>query len=525
VLQPQNPKPCKDKGFSENIVMIRPGLIIRTILTIFLAISLMALYLSTMAPGLTWANYGADGGEFIAAVATGGVPHPSGYPLYMLIARLFQFLPVGSLAFRTNLLSATATVAAAVLVFQLMVKALPLLNGGPNYLAALASAYAFGCGPLIWSQAVITEVYGLHILFVILILFLSSREPISPGISSYLDLGLGLAFGLGLANNITTSLLLPLLCSGLGGGSSRLYPVLRRAAGLATGLLVYMILPLRALQNPPINWGNPRTWDGFLWLVTGGSYRSELLSLAPALVVERIRATAAILLDQAGLPGLILAMVGLIFFHKASTLSRNTIWIMTAFTAFSLTYATFDSFVYLIPVCLGFAIWIGIGLAGTQAVLPERFIGFRSIVGLAFIIFLVFLAGNHRNLVDASRDMRAETFGREVLRRAPQNGIVFAEGDEAVFTLWYFHFALKQRTDLAIIATDLLQFDWYQENLRTTYPELRLPESFPFAEMVVASNPHRPVCFVEYTGRTQMQCTTAYTQPGNFSCMGYGCGQ
>jgi hypothetical protein len=38
---------------------------------------------------------------------------------------------------------------------------------------------------------------------------------------------------------------------------------------MAVGLLVYLILPLRAASHPPVNWGNPATAGGFLWLVSG----------------------------------------------------------------------------------------------------------------------------------------------------------------------------------------------------------------------------------------------------------------
>ncbi|HLO31264.1 MAG TPA: DUF2723 domain-containing protein, partial [Anaerolineales bacterium] len=83
---------------------------------LILACSLSAIYLSTLAPGLSWANDGSDGGDLIAAAATNGNAHPTGYPLYLILARIFQFLPVGSLAWRTNLMSALATVCAAVLI-------------------------------------------------------------------------------------------------------------------------------------------------------------------------------------------------------------------------------------------------------------------------------------------------------------------------------------------------------------------------------------------------------------------------
>src|SRR6188768_2320149 len=60
---------------------------------LILAVILALCYSVTMAPGLSWANGGADGGDLIAAAATNGVAHPSGYPLYLLLARVFQLIP------------------------------------------------------------------------------------------------------------------------------------------------------------------------------------------------------------------------------------------------------------------------------------------------------------------------------------------------------------------------------------------------------------------------------------------------
>ena len=125
---------------------------------VILVISLLAIYLGTLALGLTWANAGSDGGDLIAAAATGGIAHPTGYPLYLLLARLFQFLPLGSLAFRANLLSAIATALAAALVYGLVMRSSSSSREVLNWPAGLAAGYAFGLAPLIWSQAVMTEV-------------------------------------------------------------------------------------------------------------------------------------------------------------------------------------------------------------------------------------------------------------------------------------------------------------------------------------------------------------------------------
>src|SRR5262245_26488949 len=68
-------------------------------------VTLVLAYLSTLAPSITWANSGADSGDLVTAAATLGVAHPTGYPTYLLLAHLFQLLPLGDPAFRTNLLS------------------------------------------------------------------------------------------------------------------------------------------------------------------------------------------------------------------------------------------------------------------------------------------------------------------------------------------------------------------------------------------------------------------------------------
>ncbi|NJL71573.1 MAG: DUF2723 domain-containing protein [Candidatus Competibacteraceae bacterium] len=61
-----------------------------------------AVYWFTLAPTVS----GEDSGELIIAAHTLGVAHPSGYPLWCLLGKLFTFIPFGSIAWRVNLLSA-----------------------------------------------------------------------------------------------------------------------------------------------------------------------------------------------------------------------------------------------------------------------------------------------------------------------------------------------------------------------------------------------------------------------------------
>src|SRR2546428_11422613 len=64
--------------------------------------------------------YVGDSGELVTAVHLLGIPHPSGYPLYILLGKLWTVLiPTGSIAFRMSLFSASAAAAACSLLFLL----------------------------------------------------------------------------------------------------------------------------------------------------------------------------------------------------------------------------------------------------------------------------------------------------------------------------------------------------------------------------------------------------------------------
>jgi hypothetical protein len=153
-------------------------------------------------------------------------------------------------------------------------------------------------------------------------------------------------------------------------------------------------------------------------------------------------------------------------------------------------------------------------LSGLMKAISPRFQTLGLAIGLVFLLILFVQAGTHWRQVDASQDQRATQFGEDVLALAPQDAIVFAQGDRAVFTLWYFQFALQTRPDLVIIATDLLQFDWYLQSLQSTYPDLKLTSPFPFSETVIVANAWRPVCDVQYIQSAEIRCLPARNPSG-----------
>ena len=411
---------------------------------------------------------------------------------------------------------------AAVLLYGLVTHSLSPTDPNKYWLAGFVSGLAFGLAPLIWAQALTTDVHGLHALFVVLLLFLSINPLSIHFTRERQDRLLGLTFGLSMGNHVTTILLLPIILfttiwrnptqprekRWLDGWRLDGRSLLRRLIWLGGGLLVYLTLPVRALSHPPVNWGNPINLDGFIWLVSGSLYQRLLLNLTFLSFLERVRAAAALLLGQFGIIGLIVSLIGLIVCFKPTRLNFSMLWIVVASSAFAIGYATTDAFDYLIPAFVCFAAWIGIGLDGLlRTASSKRIYGvIKPLISLLLVLVLLFQAWQNWPRVDASHDTRGRSFGRAVLSIAPANAIVFATGDQAVFALWYFHYALRERPDLAILATSLLQFKWYLQTLHTTYPSLNLSVPFPFPETVVEANPDRPVCYMEYDQAAEINC-------------------
>lgn len=122
-----------------------------------------------------------DSGEFIAAAQHFGVPHPTGYPLWTLMAWLFQLLPLGNAAWEVNLFSglmgALAVGVTTLLVSSMLRWMTPWWGAADDRANAVVGALVAGTFGLlfafsysVWTQAVIAEVYTLHCFLISLFL-------------------------------------------------------------------------------------------------------------------------------------------------------------------------------------------------------------------------------------------------------------------------------------------------------------------------------------------------------------------
>jgi hypothetical protein len=257
------------------------------------------VYGYTLAPTITWRHHGSDSGDLATAVAVGGVPHPSGYPTYLLLGDLFQLLPFADVAYRLNLLSATCAALTVVLVGLIIQQVastvlpqqpaqsaafsdtLPIL-----WFCAVSAALLLAFSASFWSQAIIAEVYALNTFLAALLLYLALR--VRPANQVWLAPAVFGLLGLSLGNHLSICFLGPALIGSLKVRWNRQIGLAIPLAFFA-GLAVYGIIPLRAAGLPPVNWGGVANWASFGWLVGGAPYRHFLFALPPAyLPVRRI---------------------------------------------------------------------------------------------------------------------------------------------------------------------------------------------------------------------------------------------
>jgi tetratricopeptide (TPR) repeat protein len=235
----------------------------------------LVLYLATLAPTVS----PEDGGELAAAAWCDGIPHPSGFPPWLLCARaaLWTASPE-SAAWRCNLVSAVFGAVSAALVTLLAAR----FTRSPW--AALAAGLVFASSREAWEQSVISEVYALHtaLLLGVVLAMLAWSDT---GRTRWL-VAAAAAFGLGLTNHTFMLLAGPLFAAWWAyvarpWRTPKAWAAAPLCAAVAAACLgLYGILMWRSLANPPMDWGNPETLAS-LWAVVARRQHAGLVFDTP----------------------------------------------------------------------------------------------------------------------------------------------------------------------------------------------------------------------------------------------------
>lgn len=130
-----------------------------------------------------------------------------------------------------------------------------------------------------------------------------------------------------------------------------------------------------------------------------------------------------------------------------------------------------------------FAIWIGIGasaviewVAEQVKNLPSSNMFAAATAGLLVVLSPVIMLAKNYEMDKRTGNHVAEDYSYNMLNSCDQNGIIFTNGDNDTFPVWYLQEAKHVRRDVRIANLSLLNTGWYIKQLKNRDP--KVPISF-----------------------------------------------
>ena len=512
------------------VAILRPfeNLSVYAILSIVIP---FAVYMATLAPSVTF----FDSGEFLTASASLGSAHSPGYPLFLMYAKAFSWIPLGNIAFRINMATAFSSSLACFGVYLLTVALLKkdLITDNERFSmfvvrsAALAAAVTFSVTPRLWLQSNHDKPYPLLAFMTAMILYLllkwrelyesGDEQPALVYVCTFLA-------GLAMALHQSVVLLLPawivLIVLADWRMLTRVKELILATAFAMIGFSVHLYLPVRATQNPILNWGDAKTATQFLWHFLRKGYPEDPHSRNAALLWSQIKAFNVT--REFTWLGAALVLFALFCLWKRQR--HFVVAYLVAVSTFLLYIAgllnTPSDLIFLTeefftPLYLLTAVMVGVGLfnvlvfAIRNARLPQQY-DLKVYVLVAIMLFSlpVSLCTINYYENDQHNNYIAYDYATNSLRSLPQNAVMFTWGDSGAFPLWYLQGIERMREDLDLPHTPHIVFDWYLDSMPRIFKDSNLRKfdvqsAAPEAGLRIAITDlieHRPV-YIDFSTR------------------------
>jgi hypothetical protein len=434
----------------------------------------LPVYVYTMLPDVGF----TDAGELAAVCATGGIAHPTGYPLFIVLGFLwtklcFWLQPITAL----NAFAAFCTSIGVSALYMLLRDILGALHYPmrPAAILAAAGATGFAFAGIVWAQATGIEVYALQILMFILNIWLFLRAVwLKPGEQVYMLWAFVL--GLSFCNQGTTILMAPAMIFGYfrnwqKGGWQNLHISTKRllflAIPFAAGLALWLYLPLRSAQQPLFNWGEVhRGWDKFIYHASGRQY--QVWMFTEGVWNKNLKEFISLLPGQTGWLLLPMIIPGfLVLWKQARTYLYFTLLLAAGCLFYSLQYSIHDISNYFLLA------FLAIFLLAVPGFLLPLFRQKQNMIYVALCIPLLNLLLNFRQN-DHSHDTLVKEYTNLMISSMDKNAIIIsAQWDYFCSAFWYKQQIESIRPDITLVEQELLRRTWYPKQLVHWYPVLK----------------------------------------------------
>jgi Protein O-mannosyl-transferase TMEM260-like len=398
----------------------------------------LTVYAVTLLPGT---GYSGDTAKWQMLGVVGGVPHPTGYPLYVALDQAWvTVVPVGSAAWRVNLLSAVLGAAAVGVLYVL----LRILDVRPVVAAAGALVFAFS--GTFWSQAVVAEVYTLHVLFLVTVTACLAHWRTGAA-NGWLLAGLGL-YALSFGNHLTSIVALPGVAWIVWSDRRRALRWGNAAFVAAAGLLgagQYLYL-VHLSDAAPYREAQIDSLGDVAAYVTGGDFKDAMFAFGPrALLVDRV----PLVLDYLALEysvllvpmaaGIVRGLWRLPAAPRAAAVQLALLAVGTA--VYVLNYDVPDLVVFFLPLFFPLAAFLAIGLEGAVRWLEARPWAspwaLRAGAGALAVLVVLFAAVNRSGSSQQGEVAVAERTERAIDAAGSDAVLLTDDYNESEY-LWYY---------------------------------------------------------------------------------------
>jgi hypothetical protein len=421
----------------------------KILLPVLLLLVLSILYTNTMLPGM---GYSGDTAKFQFIGKILGIPHATGYPLYILLNKLFIQIPVRSVAFRANLMS----VFFSLLTLFFLYRSLSLIfkKEAVSFFSTLFLALSL----TYWSQSLVAEVYTLNSFFLALVIFLLVKWAQSRRDTDfYLFL---FAYALSFGNHMSMILLLPAILVLIISVDVRIMfrkKSLAVAAGaLFLGVGQYAYLFIRTFQNAVYRESEVSNLKQLLFMLTAKPFRKFMFAFPlKEIFFGRISLFGGEFLKNWNGLLIIAGVIGAFgLFRK----ERKIFWFLflsfVVQAVYILNYDISDIFVFYIPPFLIFSIFLASGLDFlTKKIGKPKALLFA--IYLVLILIAVKTVTANLPEADLSHRVEADLKFTALFRAIPPYSIIIVDNYLDMEYAYNKSLLDFQKKNIGIIAVDL----------------------------------------------------------------------
>lgn len=456
-----------------------------------LALAAFCVYYATGAPGAWW----GDGQELACAAWTLGIPHPTGYPLYMLSGhaamKIMRWLDPGRALTVYSALLLAAAIGLLIPFFRRVISeergagsAEPCGRGCgmADLLPAAGVGLLIAFAHTVWDHGTFAEVYPLTFFVGALALRVAWAPPEArPGVGR--AAALGAIMGLGMLNHYSLLALGPVAALAVVRWTVRaerrrwLIPL---AALVCFCLMLagYLYLPLRAAANPPLNWGDPVNWARIKWVLTGAQYQDRFMKGSESSAIAGVMTWVA-WWGRQWIPAavasswLTLPVGALLISVAVGGLARLTrrrwdvglglLGAMAATMMFGALYHIPDIDAYFMIALPAAAVgWIVAVMGLTERIAGQLGPGLTWMLRATPALAAVTLVLANAREMDKSWDNLPARYGQSILEAVPQGALIVCSADNDIYSLWYQQIVLGKRPDVTVYGAQFMTQGWYR---------------------------------------------------------------